>query len=86
METKATWNNLQPGTRVRCLIDRSDRLGKIGSIKSARQQFKDFGYIEVIWDDYNEDTHWCNPSSFIIIEYMGSPSIQCDPFNGRIKI
>lgn len=74
---KATWKNLKPGTRVRCIFKKwySNILYHWYG-KSARVINTTCCTIMVAWDDGDKrDTIWSEPSSFEIIEDNQFPYI-----------
>lgn len=67
---EATWKNLKPGTRVKCVfkIDeyKTAKYGQSARIITADETQKQ---IVVFWDDgIQRNTVWGRPSSFEIIE------------------
>lgn len=84
--TPATWNNMKRGTKVKCVYlsgsntphNRSDQTGTI-----VRAEFND---IVVIWDDgCKTSCYWAELTSFVVIEET-QPSVECNPFNGGLKL
>ncbi len=68
----ATWDQLRPGVRVKCIYCPGARChGKIGTIKSV-----DRGVIEVMWDDGDPTSQkWGYANSFTVLSDPPSPRL-----------
>jgi hypothetical protein len=73
---KATWDNLKPGTRVRCIRTDAKKFGYTGVIDKDTLRG---AYISVIWDDDTPSGLWSYPSSFEVLSddnFPKSPSLE----------
>lgn len=74
---KATWENLKPGTKVKCVFkvegDTQCRYGQSARVTATNKPKK---RIDVVWDDGDKrNTDWGRPSSFEVIEDNQLPHV-----------